>query len=80
MEIVNILNPVYTNPTNTQIDCTLVVILQPGQEPRELPFTAHFDDVEPHGRVIFARILKGDFGTIGAYVVPKPLEDLPNFL
>lgn len=36
----------------------------------ELPFTALPDDVEAHGRELYARALKGDFGAVAPYVAP----------
>lgn len=34
---------------------------------REVPFLAHPNDVEPHGRELYARLIAGDFGLIGAF-------------
>lgn len=35
-----------------------------------LPFTASPDDVEPHGRELYALAMSGSFGVIAPYVVP----------
>jgi len=35
-----------------------------------LPFGATADDVEQHGRELYARALAGEFGTIAPYVSP----------
>ena len=43
----------------------------------ELPFTATATDNEDHGREIFERAVKGDFGIIDEYVAPDaPARDL----
>jgi len=60
-------NPVWSNSEHTRIDC-IITTSQFGDE--ELPFTASPDDVEPHGRALFARIVAGEFGPIGEYVAP----------
>ena len=36
----------------------------------DLPFTASPNDVEEHGRDLFARATAGEFGAIAAYVAP----------
>lgn len=35
------------------------------------PFSAMADDVEAHGRELYARIAAGEFGPIGEYVPPS---------
>jgi hypothetical protein len=37
-----------------------------------VPFCARFDDVEAHGRDLFARALAGEFGPVAPYVPPPP--------
>lgn len=37
-----------------------------------LPFRANPNDVEAHGRDIYARAIAGEFGPIAAYVAPLP--------
>ncbi|MNG07263.1 hypothetical protein D3C84_905550 [compost metagenome] len=39
-----------------------------------VPFTASPDDVEPHGRWLFALARDGVFGPVAEYVPPTPLE------
>lgn len=36
-------------------------------------FTADKNDVEPHGREIFAELISGDYGPIAEYVAPPPV-------
>jgi hypothetical protein len=68
-------NPAWSNAEHTRIDC-IITTSQFGDE--ELPFTADSNDVEPHGRAIFAQIVAGDFGPIGEYVPPPPQATLPS--
>jgi len=42
-----------------------------------LPFGATADDVEQHGRELYARALAGEFGAIAPYVAPV-YEAAPN--
>lgn len=60
-------NPVWSNAEHTRIDCNITTS-QFGDE--ILPFTASQNDVEPHGRAIFADIVAGIYGPIGDYVAP----------
>lgn len=52
-----------------------------------VPFCAMNDDIHDHGKEIFDRCVKGDFGKIAKYVAPKvesvtvdPVEKLRSFL
>lgn len=58
----NTRNPVWINAEQTLIDCEI-------EHPQYgwIPFTASPDDVEQHGREIFAALLQG---TVAAYVPP----------
>lgn len=47
----------------------LLIKLNSGEE---LPFTARADDPEEHGRELYARALRGDFGQIAE---PEPLPE-----
>jgi len=60
-------NPVWSNAEHTRIDCNITTS-QFGDE--VLPFTADQNDVEAHGRAIFADIVAGAYGAIGEYVAP----------
>lgn len=54
------------------IDCDITTS-QFGDE--TLPFTAAQNDVEPHGRAIFAEIVGGAYGPIAEYVAPpEPVQ------
>ena len=64
MEIISAKNPTYSNADKSSVDL-LVTFETIG----EVPFTAHRDDVEEHGRAIYADALAGKFGNIAPYVV-----------
>lgn len=70
--LTSLTNPVWSNVEHTTIDC-LITTSQFGAE--VLPFTADQNDVEAHGRAIFADIVAGAYGAIGEYVVPpEPVQ------
>jgi hypothetical protein len=66
-QLTSLTNPVWVDAEHTRIDC-LITTSQFGDE--QLPFTADQNDVEPHGRAIFADIVAGAYGPIGEYVAP----------
>jgi hypothetical protein len=63
--MMNAQNPQWANAAQTLIDCEI-------EHPifGVIPFTASPDDVEEHGREIFARAFAGEFGTVADYVPP----------
>ena len=63
-------NPRWVNAEHTRINCEITTS-QFGSE--VLPFTADPNDVEPHGRAIFADIVAGHYGPIAEYVAPSDL-------
>ena len=63
-------NPRWVNAEHTRINCEITTS-QFGSE--VLPFTADPNDVEPHGRAIFADIVAGHYGPIAEYVAPLDL-------
>ena len=65
--------PVWVNEEHTMIDC-IITTSQFGDE--ELPFTASMSDCEAHGRVLFERIVAGEFGPIAEYVPPEPAPEV----
>lgn len=65
-------NPRWVNVEQTMIDCEITTS-QFGDE--VLPFTASANDVEPHGRAIFAQLVAGEFGFVAEYVPPAPEVD-----
>ena len=72
MQIKNVKTPQWANAEHTLIDVTLETDTY-----GEIPFSASPDDVEAHGREIFADAVAGKFGPIGEYVplvivVPVP--------
>ena len=64
-------NPRWANAEQTMIDCEITTS-QFGDE--VLPFTAAQNDVEAHGRGIFADIMAGTYGPIAEYVAPPEPE------
>jgi hypothetical protein len=68
-QLTSLKNPRWANAEQTMIDCEITTS-QFGDE--VLPFTASSNDVEPHGRAIFADIVAGKYGEIAAYVPPPP--------
>ena len=66
LNFTNARTPKWANESNTLID--LVVRFSEINE--DLPFTASPNDVEEHGRDLFARATAGEFGAIASYVAP----------
>lgn len=64
-------NPIWADAEHTRIDC-VITTSQFGNE--QLPFTADQNDVEAHGRAIFASIVAGRYGPIAEYVAPPEPE------
>lgn len=70
--LTSLTNPRWVNAEQTAIDCEITTS-QFGDE--VLPFTASQNDVEAHGRAIFADIVAGTYGPIAAYVAtPEPVQ------
>lgn len=75
-QLTSLINPRWLNEEHTIIDCEITTS-QFGDE--ILPFTASKNDIEPHGRSIFADIVAGAYGPIMDYVAPEPFqEDQPT--
>lgn len=68
--LTSVSDPVWANNEHTIIDC-VITTSQFGDE--KLPFSARPDDVESHGRALFADLVAGKYGTIGECVKP-PVE------
>lgn len=65
-------NPRWADEAHTMIDC-VITTSQFGEE--SLPFTASANDVEEHGRAIFADIVAGNYGSIAEYLPPpEPVQ------
>ena len=62
-------DPKWVDAEHTMIDLTI----KWDSFPEELPFTASPNDVEEHGRLIFAAAAAGQFGEVAEYVPPAPL-------
>jgi len=60
------------NISRTQLECMITFPTHGA----ELPFTATANDIEAHGREIFERATKGDFGSIEDYDGPGLTRDL----
>jgi len=73
IKLVEAKNPVWGNAENTSV----VVECNFEHLPEEfVPFRAIANDVEKHGKEIFACAIAGDFGPIAPYVAPPPV--IPN--
>lgn len=68
MKVISASNPIYVNADSSAI--TLMVMFEELKEFGAIPFTATPNDVEEHGRDIFARAKAGEFGVIASYVAP----------
>ena len=66
LNFTNARTPKWANESNTLID----LIVRFSEIDEDLPFTASPNDVEEHGRDLFARAVAGEFGSIAAYVAP----------
>jgi hypothetical protein len=66
--ILNLTNPIYSSPDGSTIDC----MLELDSFPEPIPFTANPNDIEEHGRLIYADIISGKYGPISAYIPPPP--------
>lgn len=71
--LTSVSNPRWSNAEHTRIDCEITTS-QFGDE--ILPFTADQNDVEPHGRGIFADIVAGKYGQIGEYIAYPELASI----
>ncbi len=71
MSYTSVRSPRWVDAAHTRIDC----LVKFSYLKVEVPFTADPDDVEAHGREIFARCAAGEFGEVAEYV-PKaePVE------
>jgi hypothetical protein len=58
--------PVWANAEHTMIDLTIKWV----EIDEELPFTASPNDVEAHGRAIFAAAQAGEYGPVAEYIPP----------
>lgn len=65
MKITNITNPTWANAEHTIVNATVT-----HSEFGEIPFSASQNDVEEHGRAIFADAVAGKFGVVAEYVAP----------
>jgi hypothetical protein len=66
IQIIAARDPVWANEEHTSINCWLRTSLWED----ELPFNATPDDIEDHGRELFWRCVKGEFGPVGPFYPP----------
>lgn len=71
MKLIYANNPKWINRSQTLIDLT--VRFEEINE--DLPFTANPNDVETHGRDIYARAVAGEFGNVAPFNVTPPSND-----
>jgi hypothetical protein len=69
--ITSVKNPKWANAEHTLIDCEITVDIY---ENEVLPFTASPNDTEQHGRIIYQKIVDGEYGEIGEYIAPPVIE------
>ncbi len=70
MQIKNVKTPQWANAEHTLIDVVLDTDAY-----GEIPFSASPDDVEAHGRGIFADAVAGNFGAVAEYVAPVETQE-----
>lgn len=63
-------NPKWANTEHTAINL-LVTFEETVEQLGELEFSAMSDDIEPHGRDIFARAVAGEFGPVAEFVLTR---------
>lgn len=75
MKITNVTSPEWANSEHTLINVTVT-----HSEFGVIPFSASPDDVETHGRGIFADAVAGKFGVIAEYVAPIVSRTVPQIV
>lgn len=73
MQLTNVKAPEWANAEHTLINVTLETDVY-----GEIPFSASPDDVEAHGREIFADAVAGKFGPIAEYIPPVVSVVIPQ--
>ena len=73
MIVESVINPVWANLEHTLINCTVKF----GHFDDVVPFTASPNDVEAHGREIYADLIAGRYGEIAEYVAPPAPPPAP---
>jgi hypothetical protein len=71
MKLVYAKNPVWANRSQTLINLTVRF----EEIAEELPFTANPNDIEEHGRDIYARAAAGEFGSVAPFNAISPTVD-----
>jgi hypothetical protein len=71
MKLEYAINPVWAIAEHTMIDLTI----KWAEIDEELPFTASPDDVEAHGRAIFAATATGEYGAVAEFVPYVPTQE-----
>lgn len=66
-------NPIYADASGDVINCEITF----DNIGNPLPFTANANDVEEHGRAVYAALVAGEYGPIAPYV-PPPAQVPPN--
>jgi hypothetical protein len=69
MIAISVKNPMYSNPQKEGVNLD-VVFEGMGDDP--MPFTAMPNDVEEHGRILYAKAIAGEFGDIADWIQPTP--------
>ena len=74
MKIISAHSPSWDDELNTSISM-MVTFQELGEE---IPFTAHSNDTERHGRELFCQASAGRFGTVAPFVSQVEKRNLPN--
>lgn len=68
MKLISATNPAWANRSQTLVNLTVRF----EEIDEDLPFTANPNDVEAHGRDIYARAIAGEFGAIAPFEATPP--------
>lgn len=73
MEYIDVKNPVFATRDQSLITCDVKFTAWPAY----LPFAASAGDPEPHGRQLYAELIAGKWGQVGAYAAPATTPPTP---
>lgn len=77
MKILDAKNPKWANRSQSRID----LLVRFEHIANEVPFTADPNDVEAHGRDLYARALNGEFGEVAPFdASPPALEEVTDIM
>jgi hypothetical protein len=68
LTLISARDPCWGDEAHTQIRCSVLF----KEHAQLLPFNAMADDPEPHGRDLWQRLNRGEFGPVAPHVAPAP--------